>query len=98
MELCEGGELFERLVEKEFFDENEAKHIFTQIVQAVSYCHSHGVCHRDLKPENFLLLDSSEDSPVKVIDFGFSALFEKKSSLPKKDLKTKVGTPYYVSP
>ena len=34
-----------------------------------------GVCHRDLKLENFLLLDNTEDSPLKVIDFGLSCEF-----------------------
>lgn len=35
--------------------EEEAKRIFSQIVSAVSYCHSQGVVHRDLKAENLLL-------------------------------------------
>lgn len=35
--------------------EPEAKRIFSQIVSAVSYCHSQGVVHRDLKAENLLL-------------------------------------------
>lgn len=35
--------------------ETEAKRIFSQIVSAVSYCHSEGVVHRDLKAENLLL-------------------------------------------
>lgn len=35
--------------------ETEAKRIFSQIVSAVSYCHSQGVVHRDLKAENLLL-------------------------------------------
>jgi calcium-dependent protein kinase len=38
-------------------------------------CHSNGVIHRDLKPENFLFANKSEDSPLKVIDFGLSVFF-----------------------
>ena len=44
----------------------------------MSYCHSAGICHRDLKPENFLLLNKSDDAPIKVIDFGLSHLFDAK--------------------
>lgn len=36
-------------------NEDEARRVFSQILQAVSYCHSQGVVHRDLKAENLLL-------------------------------------------
>lgn len=39
---------------------------------ALSYIHSKNICHRDLKPENFLMLDTSPNSPLKIIDFGLS--------------------------
>lgn len=45
----------DHLVAKGRMSEPEAKRIFSQIVSAVSYCHSQGVVHRDLKAENLLL-------------------------------------------
>ena len=48
--------------------EDEAKRIFSQIVSAVSYCHSQGVVHRDLKAEN-LLLDHNLNIKVEVLLF-----------------------------
>jgi serine/threonine protein kinase len=39
---------------------------------AVKHLHDHGIVHRDLKPENYLMADKSEDSEVKLIDFGLS--------------------------
>lgn len=72
-------------------------------MSALNYIHSKNICHRDLKPENFLLLDDSDDSPLKVIDFGLSMHFnndtvKKAGGNDKIIMKTKAGTPYYISP
>ncbi len=45
------------------------------MVQAISHCHSQKIVHKDLKPENFLYLTNKDDSPLKVIDFGFSQVY-----------------------
>lgn len=37
LEKCDGGELFDRVIEKEFFSEKEAAVIFKQILQAINY-------------------------------------------------------------
>ena len=68
-ELCAGGELFDRIIEKEFFTEVEAAKVFKQILQALNYCHSNNIVHRDLKPENFLYAGKSDDSDIKIIDY-----------------------------
>lgn len=53
--------------------EHQAKTIFRQIISAISYMHSRGVCHRDIKDEN-ILIDSTLS--VKLIDFGSAAFFD----------------------
>ena len=108
MELCKGGELFKKineLAEKdEAFTEKEAVKIFKQLISAVSYCHSQGICHRDLKPENILFLNKNPDSPIKIIDFGLSKIFGeikpimKGNKVEKNILSLRVGTAYYMSP
>ncbi|WZZ01036.1 hypothetical protein YC2023_073364 [Brassica napus] len=55
MELCEGGELFDRIVKKGHYSEREAAKLMKTIVGVVETCHSLGVLHRDLKPENSCL-------------------------------------------
>lgn len=92
MEYAKGGELFNKVARGKL-KEDVARKYFQQLISAVDYCHSRGVCHRDLKPENLLL---DENGNLKVSDFGLSALAESK----RQDglLHTTCGTPAYVAP
>ncbi len=44
-----GGELFDRIIDKKKFSEDETKFFFWQLFLAVKYLHANGVVHRDLK-------------------------------------------------
>lgn len=57
-ELLSGGELFDRIVTKTFYNEKEARDVCKILFEAMKYCHDHNVAHRDLKPENLLLMVS----------------------------------------
>ena len=102
MEECKGGELFERIIRNiekhKNYSEKTAAKIFKQLISAIAYCHSQGICHRDLKPENILFLSEEEDSPIKVIDFGLSKIFGKYNNIINNEMTSFVGTAYYVSP
>jgi hypothetical protein len=50
-----GGELLDRVVQKTFYNEKEARDTCSILFEAMKYCHSRQVAHRDLKPENLLL-------------------------------------------
>ena len=69
MEYCEGGELFNYIVEKQHLEEDEASLFYYQLINGLEYIHSKGIAHRDLKPENLLL---AENNIIKIIDFGLS--------------------------
>ena len=55
IELMEGGELFERIVKKTFYNEMDARGLVRILLDALAYLHHRGIVHRDLKPENILL-------------------------------------------
>lgn len=76
MELCSGGELFDRIIAKGSYSERQAASVCRQIVNVVHACHFMGVMHRDLKPENFLLVSKVDNSPIKATDFGLSVFIE----------------------
>ena len=66
-ELVGGGELFDKIVQKKFYNENEAREVVKTLVEAVGYCHKLNIAHRDLKPENILV-----DSVTGEIKIGIS--------------------------
>ena len=92
MEQCDGGELYERLVNISRFKEADANMIIKQCLQALKHLHDQNIAHRDLKPENVLF---TTDNDIKLIDFGMSKLMPKEAN---NFMNTKLGTPYYVSP
>uniref|UniRef100_A0A8C9Z240 Ribosomal protein S6 kinase n=1 Tax=Sander lucioperca TaxID=283035 RepID=A0A8C9Z240_SANLU len=94
LELLGGGELLERIRRKQHFSETEASRIMRKLVSAVSHMHDVGVVHRDLKPENLLFTDESENSEIKIIDFGFARLKPPDNQL----LKTPCFTLHYAAP
>nr|WDD38933.1 calcium-dependent protein kinase-like protein [Fagopyrum tataricum] len=93
MELCEGGELFDRIVARGHYTERAAAYVMRTIVEVVQMCHKQGVMHRDLKPENFLFANKKETAALKAIDFGLSVFFK-----PGERFNEIVGSPYYMAP
>jgi len=92
MELMTGGELFDRIVEKEHYSEKEAADTIRPIVDAIRYCHEMGIAHRDLKPENLLYSSPDPSAVLKITDFGLAKV------LNNELMTTACGTPGYVAP
>ena len=91
-ELCDGGELFDMIVQKGTFSEDEGAWVMKQLISAVNYIHTNSICHRDIKPEN-ILLDTKKDNIIKIIDWGTARFFDKNKKMNKIS-----GTPYYIAP
>jgi len=93
LELVEGGELLQRLVQKKNYNEREARDVCKTVMEAMNHCHQHKIAHRDLKAENLLLANSNDDTTVKIADFGFA-----KACPNDEALKTQCGSAQHVAP
>jgi serine/threonine protein kinase len=74
LELCEGGELYDRIQQLQYYPENEAKICCHNLLDACAYIHGKGIMHRDLKPENILLASKVSHTDVKISDFGLARM------------------------
>lgn len=90
--LCTGGELFDDLVKRKSYTEEDARVLMGKLASAILYLHSRGIVHRDLKPENILLKTSAPGAEVMIADFGFAR------SMTGSLRGTACGTPGYVAP
>eukprot|EP00304_Pavlova_gyrans_P009248 CAMPEP_0206042218 /NCGR_PEP_ID=MMETSP1466-20131121/6418_1 /ASSEMBLY_ACC=CAM_ASM_001126 /TAXON_ID=44452 /ORGANISM="Pavlova gyrans, Strain CCMP608" /LENGTH=420 /DNA_ID=CAMNT_0053416927 /DNA_START=97 /DNA_END=1359 /DNA_ORIENTATION=+ len=99
LELCSGGELFDRLTDFGRVPEVNASDYMRGLLEGVRHLHNRGVIHRDIKLENVLL---SADGVVKVADFGLAAeLAVDDAGAPinmNAILRDVVGSQSYVAP
>ncbi|CAI5983700.1 unnamed protein product [Closterium sp. NIES-65] len=95
MELCSGGELFDRIKERRRYSEREAALVMRAVLGVLQSCHQrHHVVHRDIKPENILLAHPSSPTDVRVIDFGVAAFLKPGGKM----LTDVVGSLFYIAP
>lgn len=92
--LCEGGELFDRIVNPEYkITEKVAAALIQDMLFAIQYLHQKNIVHRDLKPENFVFESNDNDANIVLIDFGCA-----KQVKDEQEYKDLVGTVYYLAP
>ncbi|KAG0744924.1 hypothetical protein G6F57_008901 [Rhizopus arrhizus] len=93
-DLCTGGELFQRIVERGTYTEAMAADLVRQMLEGLAYLHSQDIVHRDIKPENLLFKTADENAKLLITDFGLSKLLKDHDQV----LTTACGTPGYVAP
>jgi len=93
MELCSGGNLFEKIAKGDPYSEKMASMLMGDILRVAEQCHAKRIIHRDIKPENFLFGNKLVGAPLKMTDFGLADYCE-----PGQKLSEISGTPYYIAP
>lgn len=94
MELVTGPSLYDYLDKRDFrIPEKRAYNIIASLASALNYLNNFGIVHRDLKLENIMMEDLSEDSDVKLLDFGLSRMLG-----PNQKCAEAYGTIGYVAP
>lgn len=97
LELCEGGELYDRIQKKMFYPEHEAKVLSRNLLEAVAFIHSKGIMHRDLKPENILLASKLSNTDIKISDLGLARISKDyPNRLPRS--RSICGSDFYLAP
>ncbi|EDQ90863.1 uncharacterized protein MONBRDRAFT_23949 [Monosiga brevicollis MX1] len=92
-ELLVGGELFDRIVDRGSYSEQDAAGIMRQLLSALQYLHEQQIVHRDLKPENLLCSTMDASARIVISDFGLAVQLG-----PDEHLKQSCGTPGYAAP
>ncbi|CAJ0904297.1 1192_t:CDS:2 [Entrophospora sp. SA101] len=93
-DLASGGELFNQLLLKGSYTEEDAANLMKQLLEGVQYLHDLDIVHRDLKPENLLFKDKSDEADIMITDFGLSKILKSEDDV----LLTACGTPGYIAP
>ena len=96
MPYVEGESLRDRIAQTGALPIPEAVRILTEVADALSHAHAHGVVHRDIKPENVLL----SGRHALVADFGVAKASSPTTTGRQRLTRTglAIGTPAYMAP
>ncbi|HEY2511370.1 MAG TPA: AAA family ATPase [Polyangiaceae bacterium] len=103
MELLEGTDLEQYVVQRGKLDADEVVGILGQAARALDKAHAIGIVHRDLKPGNIFLHSHEDGLAVKVLDFGISKIggLDGPGQMQIAEITatgTIMGTPLYMPP
>mmetsp|Transcript_59332 Transcript_59332/g.109696 ORF Transcript_59332/g.109696 Transcript_59332/m.109696 type:complete len:724 (-) Transcript_59332:30-2201(-) len=70
MERCTGGSLYERILERQYFTEQESAMLVKHMLESMLALHEQRLYHGNLTPASFGFLSASPAAPLKLLDFG----------------------------
>jgi len=70
LEQCSGGTIYDRILERQYFTEQESAVLVKHMLEALVPFHDNHLYHGSLSPDAFRFLNKSTHSPLKMVDFG----------------------------
>ncbi|CAE8727505.1 unnamed protein product [Polarella glacialis] len=70
LEQCTGGTIYERILERQYFTEQESAVLIKHMLEALAPFHENNVFHGSVTPDSFRFLNQSPHAPLKLVDFG----------------------------
>ncbi len=99
LEFIEGMTLSQFIKQQQTVSLEKLRSIFTQVTDALSHAHEHGVLHRDLKPSNIMIKTAADGAPlVKIVDFGIAKMLTAELNSALTRTGETIGSPAYMSP
>ena len=92
LEYAEGGDLSEKMLALRRLDEDIARVLAGNLIEALKHIHARNIVHRDLRLENILIKSTKNVFDVMIADFGSAAYCM------GNHLTNPIGTTYYVAP
>lgn len=90
-EYAEGGTLSDIMPVSSL---SKTQEIVKETIEALNYCHNHGIIHRDIKPEN-IFFRTSEKKDIAIGDFGIASNIKEGEELVRTTL---ARTNLYAAP
>jgi len=94
MDFVEGESLADRIDREGAQPEDQVLDWAKQLLDALGYCHQHGVFHRDIKPHNIII---TPEGRTHLVDFGLVKLWNPDDPQTRTVMRG-AGTPEYAPP
>lgn len=93
VECPEGGELFDRIVARKKYSENNSRELLRKLLRVVLELHKRHIVHRSITPQSIYLRKRDDDTDILLGDFFFALKTTGNASL-----SAACGVPNYVAP